>query len=362
MMSSVKKYLVITLFVISASESLLSAQTAINLSGTLPFDMNGFGAVGVEGSWQWQRAPWTIGASAALTTSEGWNDAKLNLSYTGASIQASANATLAPQGLKSAGTQLKAELTELLLLENTLSFGRRGFKNGTITLKLGPSALNVTGSGRLTPEGIAAPTGTFNFSLSEEHGNFSGTTTFSALGFKQQSLSAAGYLGDDWTLTMTSLLTIGGLQSQSFDLATTLWDGLLSLSFSATIEGQGITGEMISADMILDQLFLQVSLDFYGVELSGLQIMATGFVGDFSLDTLIMAGSEGLQLAQVLASGSLFGFSITGSLDMSSFGLDNASVSISRSFGPWTFTGESTFGLDGFQEGRLRLSYSWKLL
>ncbi len=362
MLNSIKKYLAITLIVIRASESLLSAQTTINLSGTLPFDMNGLGAVGVEGSWQWQRDSWTIKASTALTTSEGWNDAQLSLSYTVASIQASANAALAPQGLKSAETQLKAELTELLSLENTLSFGRRGFKNGTVTLKLGPSALNVTGSARLTPEGIAVPTGALNFSLSEEHGDFSGTTTFSAHGFKQQSLSAVGYLSDNWTLTMTSLITKEGFQSESFDLAMTLWDGLMSLSLSVTIEGRGITSESLSLDLMLDGLFVQAFLDFSGLEPSGFQIMANGSIGDFSLDALLMGSFEGLQFAQAMASGNLFGFSVSASLDMSAFGLDNLSLSVSRAFGPWTLTGESNFGLEGFQEGSLRLSYSWKLL
>jgi hypothetical protein len=352
--------LAVVLLVLGVSGLPSLAQTTLSLSGTLPFDSAGLGTVGVEGNWQWQRDPWTVGTSATLTP-QGWDDAKLSLSYTVASIQASANATLVPQGLKSAGTQLKAELTGFLSLENTLSFGRRGFKNGTVTLKLGPNALNITGSARLTPEGLVAPTGALNFSLSQEHGDLSGTTTFSAHGFKQQSLSAVGYIGDDWTLTMTSILATTGLQSESFDLTTTIWDGLLSLSFSATIEGQGITSEAILLDMMLDQLFVQASLDFVGFELSSFQVMANGFIGDFSLDTLLMGSLEGIQFAQAIISGNLFDFSVSAGLDISVFGLDNLSVSISRALGPWTLSGESIFGLEGFQGGSLRISYSRKL-
>lgn len=336
------------------------AQTTITLSGTLPFDLSGFGKVALEGNWQWQHLPWTVGASAALTP-QGWDDARLSLSYQISNVQASGSATLTPQGLKSAEMHLKTELAGLISVENTLNFGRRGFRNGKITLKLGPNALNVAGNAQFSSAGIIAPTGTLNFSLPQEHGDFSGTTTFTAHGFKQQSLSAVGYLSDDWTLTMTSLLTIGGLQSQSFDLATTLWDGLVSLSFGATLEGQGITSETISLDLMLEGLFMQASLAFAGLELSGFQIMANGFIGDFSLDTLIMGSLEGLQLAQLMTSGDLFGFGVSLSLDISTWGLDNLSASISRAVGPWTLSGEGIWGLDGFQSGALKASYSLKL-
>jgi hypothetical protein len=336
------------------------AQTTLTVTGTLPFDLSGFGAVSVEGSWQWQRTPWTVGASALLTP-EGLESAKLSLSYQVSQIQASATATLTPQGLTSAETQLKAELTGLLSAESTLSFGRRGFKSGKITVKLGPGHLNVTGSAQLTPAGIAAPTGTLNFSLSQERGDLSGTTTFALHGFKQQSLSAVGYLSDDWTLTMTSLITTAGFQSESFNLATTLWDGLLSLSFSATVEGQGITSEGVSLDLMLDGLFVQASIDFSGLELSGFQLMANGFLGDLSIDTFLTGDFDGIQFATFTASGELLGFSVSASLDMSAFGLDNLSLGLSRALGRWTFSAEGAFGIDGFRGGTLKASYSLKI-
>jgi hypothetical protein len=145
------------------------AQTTLTFTSALPFDLSGFGDLSFEGSWQWQRAPWTVGASATLTP-KSFEGAKLSLSYQISQIQASANATLSLEGLKSAETQLKAELSGLISFENTLSFSRRGFKNGKVAVKLGPSALNISGSAQLTPEGIAAPSGAVNFSLSQELG------------------------------------------------------------------------------------------------------------------------------------------------------------------------------------------------
>lgn len=336
------------------------AQTTLTFTSSLPFDLGGFGDLSFEGSWSWQRAPWTVGASATLTT-KSFENAKLSVSYQVSQIHASATATLTPHGLTSAEIQLKAEFTGLASLENTLNFGRRGFKNGKVTVKLGPSNLNVTGSAQLTPEGIAAPTGTLNFSLAQELGDLSGTTNFSAHGFKQQSLSAVGYLSDDWTLTMTSLITPRGFQSETFDLATTLWDGLLSLSFSVTIESRGITSEGVSLDLMLDGLFVQGSLDFSGLELSGFQIMANGFLGDFSLDTFIIGSFEGIQFATLTTSGELFGFSVSASLDMSVFGLDNLSLGLSRSLGRWALSAEGNFGADGFQGGSLKASYTLKI-
>lgn len=336
------------------------AQTTLTFTSSLPFDLSGFGTASFEGSWQWQRAPWTVGASAILTP-QSFESTKLSVSYQVSQIQASATATLTPNGLTSAETQLKAEFTGLASLENTLNFGRRGFKNGKVTVKLGPSTLNVTGSAQLTPEGIAAPTGNVNFSLSQEVGDLSGTTSFSARGFKQQSLSAVGYLSDDWTLTMTSLITSVGFQSETFDLATTLWDGLMSLSLSATIESRGITSEGISLDLMLDGLFVQASLDFSGLELSGFQLMANGFLGDFSLDAFVMGGFDGIQFATFATSGELFGFSMSASLDLSVFGLDNLSLSLSRALGRWTLSAEGSLGPDGFQGGTLKASYTLKL-
>ncbi|MCX8102979.1 MAG: hypothetical protein N3E42_00840 [Candidatus Bipolaricaulota bacterium] len=342
------------------SVSWASAQTTLTFTGTLPFDLNGFGDVSVEGGWQWQRAPWTVGASATLTA-KSFESAKLSLSYQISRIQASATATLTPQGLTSAETQLKAEFPGLISLENTLNFWRRGFKNGKVTVKLGPSQLNVTGGAQLTPEGIVAPTGNINFSLARELGELSGTTTFTAHGFKQQSLSAVGYLSDDWTLTMTSLITTAGFQSESFDLATTLWDERVSLSLSVTIESHGITGEGISLDLMLDGLFVQASIDFSGLELSGFQIMANGFVGDFSIDAFVMGSLDGIQFATCTASGELFGFSVSASVDMSVFGLDHLSMSVSRALGRWRFSAEGTVGSDGFQGGALKASYTLKI-
>jgi hypothetical protein len=336
------------------------AQTTLTFTSTLPFDLSGFGEVSFEGSWQWQRAPWTVGASATLTP-RSFESAKLSLSYQISQIQASASAQLTPQGLKSAETQLKAEFPGLISFENTLSFSRLGFKNGKVTVKLGPSALNISGSAQLTPEGLAAPTGAVNFSLSQESGDLSGTTSFSAQGFKEQTLSAVGYLSEAWTLTMTSRLTLKGFESESFDLAVDLWDGLASLSFSATVEGRGITSEGISLELMLDRLFVQASADFSGMELSHFQLMANGFVGDFSLDTLVMGSLDGIQFATLTASGQLFGFSVSASLDMSSFGLDSLSLSASRSLGRWTFSAEGAFGSDGFQGGALKASYSLKI-
>lgn len=354
------RLLCLTLMFLSVSVFCGIAQTTLTLTGTLPFDLSGFGTVSFEGSWQWQRAPWTVSASATLSP-EGLESAKLSVSYTISQIQASANATLTPNGLTSAETQLKAEFPNLISLENTLSFGRHGFKNGKVTMKLGPSYLNVTGSAQLTPEGVATPTGTLNFSLSQELGDLSGATTFSVHGFKQQSLSAVGYLSDDWTLTMTSLITSKGFQSESFDLATTLWDGLVSLSFSATIESVGITSEGISLDLMLDGLFVQASLDFSGLELSSFQLMANGFLGDLSLDTLVVGSFEGIQFATLTASGDLLGFSVSVSVDMSAFGLDNLSISVSRSLERWTLSAEGSFGADGFQGGALKASYTLKI-
>ncbi len=354
------KLLWVTLAILSVSVFCGAAQTTLTLTSSLPFDLSGFGSVKFEGSGQWQRAPWTVGASATLSP-EGLESAKLSLSYKISQIQASATATLTPQGLTSAETQLKAELSGFISAESTLSFGHRGFKNGKITAKLGPSTLNVTGSAQLTPEGIAAPTGTLNFSLSQQLGELSGTTTFSVHGFKQQSLSAVGYISDDWTLTMTSLLTKSGFQSETFDLATTLWDGIASLSFSATVESLGITSEGISLDLMLDGLFVQASLDFSGLKLSGFQLMANGFLGDFSIDTFVMGSLEGIQFATFTTSGELFGFSMSASLDMSVFGLDNLSLSLSRTLGRWTLSADGSFGADGFQGGALKASYTLKI-
>ncbi len=356
----ITKLLRVTLVFLSVSVFGGWAQTTLTFTGSLPFDLSGFGTMSFEGRWQWQRAPWTVGASATLTP-QGLESTKLNVSYQVSQIQASANATLSSQGLTSAETQLKAEFSELISLENTLNFGRRGFRNGKITVKLGPSTLNVTGSAQLIPQGIAAPTGTLNFSLSQELGELSGTTTFSAHGFKQQSLSAVGYLSDDWTLTMTSLITTAGFQSESFDLATTLWDGLLSLSFSVTVESLGITSEGISLDVMLDGLLVQASLDFSGLQLSGFQLMANGFLGDLSLDTFVMGDLDGIQFATVTTSGELYGFSVSASLDMSIFGLDNLSLSISRTLGRWTLSAEGNLGADGFQGGALKASYTLKI-
>lgn len=356
-----KKLLCITLAItISASSFLVSGQTTLTFTSSLPFDLSGFGTVGVEGSWQWQRAPWTLGASATLSP-QGFESAKLSLSYQVSQIQASATATLTPQGLTSAETQLKAELSGLIAAESTLNFGRRGFKNGKATIKLGPSHLNIMGSAQFTLAGITAPTGNINFSLSQERGDLNGTTTFSAHGFKQQSLSAVGYLSDNWSLTMTSLITTSGFQSESFDLAMTLWDGLMSLSLSATVEGRGITSENVSLDLMLDGLFVQASIDFSGLELTGFQIMANGFVESFSLDAFLMGSLEGIQFATLTTSGELFSFGVSASLDMSVFGLDNLLLSVSRALGRWTLSAEGSFGLDGFQGGALKVSYTLKL-
>ncbi len=354
-----KNILCVTLALISVSSFWVSGQTTLTLTGSLPFDLSGFGDLSFEGSWQWQCAPWAVGASATLTTKD-FESAKLSVSYQISNIRASANTILTPQGLKSAETQLKAEL-EFISLENTMNFWRHGFKNGKVAVKLGPSQLNVTGSAQLTPQGIATPTGTLNFSLSQKLGDLSGTTTFSAHGFKQQSLSAVGYLSDDWTLTMTSLITTAGFQSESFDLAATFLDGLMSLSFSATIESQGITSEGISLDLMLDGLFVQASFDFSGLELSSFQLMANGFLGGFSIDTFVMGSFDGIQFATFSTSGELVGFSVSASLDMSVFGLDNLSLSVSRAVGRWTLSAEGSFGLDGFQGGTLKASYSFKL-
>jgi hypothetical protein len=336
------------------------AQTTLTFTSALPFDLSGFGDLSFEGSWQWQRAPWTVGASATLTP-KSFESAKLSLSYQISQIQASANATLSLEGLKSAETQLKAELSGLISFENTLSFSRRGFKNGKVAVKLGSSALNISGSAQLTPEGIVAPSGAVNFSLSQESGDLSGTTSFSAHGFREQTLSAVGYLSEAWTLTMTSRLTPRGFESESLDLAVALWDGLASLSLSATVEGRGITSEGISLDLMLDGLFVQASVDFSGLELSNFQLMANGSVGDLSLDALVMGSLDGIQFATLTASGKLFGFSVSASLDMSAFGLDNFSLSVSRSLGRWTFSAEGAFGADGFQGGTLKASYSIKI-
>jgi len=336
------------------------AQTTLTFTSALPFDLSGFSDLSLEGSWQWQRTPWTVGASATLTP-KGFESAKLSLSYQISQIQASASAQLTPQGLKSAETQLKAELPGLVSFENTMSFGRRGFKNGKVTVKLGPSALNISGSAQLTPEGIAAPSGAVNFSLSQESGDLSGTTSFSAHGFREQTLSAVGYLSEAWTLTMNSRLTLRGFESESFDLEVTLWDGLASLSLSATVEGRGITSESISLELMLEGLFVQASVDFSGLELNSFQLMANGFLGDFSLDTLVMGSLDGIQFATLTTSGELLGFSVSASLDMSSFGLDSLSLSASRSLGRWTFSAEGAFGLDGFQGGALKASYSLKI-
>ncbi len=353
----IAKILCLTLMSLGVSALGGLAQTTLSFTSSLPFDLSGFGTMSLEGSWQWQHIPWTVGASATLSP-QSFESAKLSLSYHISQIQASANAAFTLQGLTSAETQLKAEFPGLISLENTLHFGRRGFKNGKFTVKLGPSNLNVTGGAQLTPQGIATPTGALNFSISQEFGDLSGTTTFSTHGFKQQSLSAVGYLSDTWTLTMTSLITQRGFQSESFDLATTLWDGLMSLSLSATIEGQGITSESLSLDLMLDGLFVQASIDFSGLELSGFQLMANGFLGDLSLDAFVMGGLDGIQFTTLTASGELFGFSVSASLDMSIFGLDNFSLSISRSLGRWTFSAEGSFGSDGFQGGALKISYS----
>lgn len=348
------------LALVSASVLGGAAQTTLTLTGALPFDLSGVGKPSLEGSWQWQRAQWTVSASATLTPTsvEG---AKLSLSYQISRLQASATATLSPQGLTSAEAKLKAELPSLIAAENTLSFGRRGFKGGKIAIKLGPSALNVTGSAQLTPEGITAPTGTLNFSLSRARGELSGTTTFSAQGFKHQSLSIVGHLSDDWTLTMTSLITPAGFHSETFELATTLCDGLLSLSFNATVEGRGITSESLSLDLRLEGLFVQASIEFSGLELSSLQLMANGFLGDFSVDALLRGSFEGIQFATLTASGELFGFSVSASVDISIFGLDNLSLSLSRALGRWTFSAEGSFGSDGFHGGTLKVSYSLKI-
>lgn len=355
-----KRIFCVALALIGVSSVWVLGQTTLTLTSALPFDLSGFGDLSFEGSWQWQRAPWTVGASVTLTP-HSFESAKLSLSYQISNIQASATATLAPDGLKSAETQLKAEFSGLVLLEKTLNFGRRGFKNGKVTIKLGPSALNISGSAQLTPEGIAAPTGAVNFSLSQELGDLSGTTTFSAHGFKQQSLTATAALGDTWTLTMTSLITTAGFQSESFDLATTLWDGLISLSLSATVEGRGITSEGLSFDLMLEGLFVQASLDFSGLTLNGFQLMANGFVGDFSLDMFVMGSFDGIQFATLTTSGDLLGFSASVSLDMSAFGLDNLSLSVSRSLGRWTLSAEGSFGAEGFQGGSLKASYTLKL-
>lgn len=346
------------LALVSASGLGGAAQTTLTLTGALPFDLSGVGEPSLEGSWQWQRAPWTVSASATLTP-KSVESAKLSVSYQISQIQASATATLSPQGLTSAEAKLKAELPGLIAAENTLSFGQRGFKGGKIAIKLGPSALNITGSAQLTPEGITAPTGTLNFSLSQARGELSGTTTFSAQGFKQQSLSAVGYLSDTWTLTMTALLTPVGFHSETFELATTLGDGLLSLS--VTVEGRGITSESLSLDLRLDGLFVQAAIEFSGLELSSLQLMANGFLGDFSIDMLVMGSLEGIQFATLTASGELFGISVSASVDISIFGLDNLSLSLSRALGRWTFSAEGTFGSDGFQGGTLKACYSLKI-
>jgi hypothetical protein len=170
-----------------------------------------------------------------------------------------------------------------------------------------------------------------------------------------------GYLSEAWTLTMTSRLTPRGFESESLDLAVDLWDGLASLSLSATVEGRGITSEGISLDLMLDGLFVQASVDFSGLELSNFQLMANGSVGDLSLDALVMGSLDGIQFATLTASGKLFGFSVSASLDMSAFGLDNFSLSASRSLGRWTFSAEGAFGADGFQGGTLKASYSIKI-
>ncbi len=350
----------IAVWLVSIVSLVSFAQTTLTFTGALPFDLSGFGDLTLEGSWQWQRAPWTVGASATLTP-KSFESAKLSVSYQISQIQASANATLSLEGLKSAETQLKAELSGLVSFENTLSFGRRGFKSGKVTVKLGPSALNISGGAQLTPEGIAAPSGAVNFSLSQESGDLSGTTSFSAHGFKEQTLSAVGYLNEAWTLTMNSRLTPRGFESESFDLAVNLWDGLASLSFSATVEGRGITSEGVSLDLMLEGLFVQASLDFSGLELSNFQLMANGFLGDFSLDTLVMGNLDGIQFATLTVSGELLGFNVSASLDMSSFGLDSLSLSASRALGRWTFSAEGTFGSDGFQGGALKASYSIKI-
>ncbi len=350
----------IAVWLVSIVSLVSFAQTTLTFTSALPFDLSGFGDLSLEGTWQWQGVPWTVGASATLTP-KNFESAKLSVSYQISQIQASASAQLTPQGLKSAETQLKAEFPGLVSLENTLSFSRRGFKNGKVTMKLGPSALNISGSAQLTPEGLVAPTGTVNFSLSQEHGDLSGTTSFSTHGFREQTLSAVGYLSETWTLTMNSRLTPRGFDSESFDLAVTLWDGLVSLSFSATVEGQGITSEGVSLDLMLEGLFVQASVDFSGLELSGFQLMANGFLGDFSLDALVMGSLDGIQFATLTASGELLGFNVSASLDMSSFGLDSLSLSASRALGRWTFSAEGTFGADGFQGGTLKASYSIKI-
>jgi hypothetical protein len=160
---------------------------------------------------------------------------------------------------------------------------------------------------------------------------------------------------------MTSRLTPRGFESESLDLAVALWDGLASLSLSATVEGRGITSEGISLDLMLDGLFVQASVDFSGLELINFQLMANGSVGDLSLDALVMGSLDGIQFATLTASGKLFGFSVSASLDMSAFGLDNFSLSVSRSLGRWTFSAEGAFGADGFQGGTLKASYSIKI-
>ncbi len=335
------------------------AQTTLTVTGTLPFDLDGVGAVSLEGSWQWQRAPWTAGTNLTVTA-RGFESAKVNLSYQVSTLQASGSAQLTPEGLSMAETQFKTELFGIFSLENTLSFGRRGFKTGKIAAKLGSSALNVTGSAQLTPEGVAAPRGALNFSLSQEYGDLSGTTNFTLHGFKEQTLSAIGYLSDAWTLTMNSRLTPKGFESETFELAVTMWDGLASLSLSMTVESQGITSEGLSLDLTLDRVFVQASLDFSGLELSGFQLMANGFIESFAIDAFLMGSMDGVQFATLSTSGELLGFNISASLDISIFGLDNLSLSVSRSLGRWTFSAESAFGSEGFRGGALKARYSFK--
>ncbi len=366
------------------------AQSTLTLATVFPFDAQKLKPPYLEILLKHQQSPLSLIVSTLLT-SQGWTEIKLTSEYKSSLLETSIKAELTPRELRGVESKWKLTLKDRLVGEGDLQMSAGRFKSSSVKLRLGPSALNISSSAKFVPAGLTDEKMVLNVSRSFAQGDLSGSTSFDRKGFSEQTLTISNYyLTDDWSLTMASVLTLQGLKSQAFELSTS-WD-LWSLSAGFTVTSRGPTNGSIALDGAFSELLVQISLEFSGLEWTGLQAMAFGSLRSLSLNLIAMLSSESLQMvtldlsgplwgwqahvvldllwtdlseidfkADVGFNGELLGFSLENRLSLKFYELLSASVRIQRALSRWTGSFYVEFSSVGLENGSFTLERRWRL-
>ncbi len=371
-----------------SAPKLAQAQSTLTLSTIFPFDIQRLKPPRLEATWKYHQSPFSLTVSSLLTH-QGWSETKLSFECKTATLEANTKAQFAFQDFQKAETQLKLNLKDRLAFEGNAQIGSQGLQSGLLKLRLGPNALHISSSAKLVPTGLADERIALNFSRALAQGDLSGSTAFDRKGFREQTLTASSSLTDEWNLSMTSTLTLQGLQSQAFELSTRGERWTLSGSF--TVASQGLTSGSISLDGALAELLVQISLDFSGLAWTGLQAMTSGSLGPLSLNLIAMLSPEGPQMVdldlggalwgwqaqvgleilwaelsdidlriEVSMSGRVWGFGVESKFEAKPGDFFNVFFKVQRTVLHWDWTLNLEFSREGFDSGSFTLARSWK--